>query len=208
MGKALASCIGTGVKLFLTQSMDSNTLTAAAGNFSEPTPAFSGPTIVLHRPLIPQNTGNISRLCVALQSPLILTGRVGFQFDSAAVKRAGLDHWQHLDFTHFARFKTFYQNHANRRLIAVTKAGETSALEFSYAEGDILLFGNETMGLPPALLSRIPDRVYLPMSGKVRSLNLANSVAAVAYAYIACVHGSAAAHSGETYPRTYYRKKP
>lgn len=165
---------------------------------------FTGPTVALHRPQIPQNTGNISRLCVALQSPLIVTGRAGFNFDAAAVKRAGLDHWEHLDFMHFARFKDFWKKHANRRIIGVTKVAPVSALAFDYAEGDILLFGNETMGLPPALLNRLKYTVNLPMSGKVRSLNLANSVAVAAYAYVAKVHPHAG-HNADTYPRTYYR---
>ncbi len=142
-----------------------------------------------------------------MQSPLILTGRVGFDFGAAAVRRAGLDHWDHLNFRYFARFKDFYLQNQNRRLIAVTKVAKTSALEFDFAEGDILLFGNETMGLPPSLLSRLATHVYLPMSGAVRSLNLANSVAVVTYAYIRHVYGSAAAHSTESYPRTYYKGK-
>lgn len=169
------------------------------------TAAFSGPAIVLHRPVIPQNTGNISRLCVAIQSPLILTGRAGFDFGDAAVKRAGLDHWDHLDFSHYPHFKEFFKAYAARRMIAVTKAATSSALQFAYAPGDILIFGNETMGLPPALLKKLEHSVYLPMSGPVRSLNLSNSVAAVAYAYIAKVYGGAAVHSGSDYPRTYYQ---
>lgn len=171
------------------------------------TPAFCGPTIVLHRPVIPQNTGNISRLCVALQSPLVITGRAGFDFDAAAVRRAGLDHWQHLSFSHFPRFKDFFRQNAGRRLVAVTKAGETSALAFPYAASDILLFGNEIMGLPPALLNRLEHRVYLPMSGPVRSLNLSNSVAVVAYAYIHRVYGSQARHDSAAYPRTYFKAR-
>lgn len=168
--------------------------------------SFRGPTLVLHRPQIPQNTGNISRLCVALQSPLIITGRAGFNFDEAAVRRAGLDHWEHLDIHHYPRFRDFFLAHRDRRLVAVTKSGDHSALEFSYAAGDILIFGNETMGLPPALLNRLSHRVFLPMSGKVRSLNLANSVAVVAYEYVRRVYGKSPAYNVDAYPRTYYRK--
>jgi tRNA (cytidine/uridine-2'-O-)-methyltransferase len=184
--------------------MDSSTLRTPE---NLPPVGFCGPTIALHRPVIPQNTGNISRLCVAVQSPLIITGRAGFDFDAAAVRRAGLDHWSHLDFTHFPKFKDFYLQNQNRRIIAVTKVAESSALEFNFTEGDILLFGNETMGLPPALLARLAHRVYLPMSGPVRSLNLSNSVAVVAYAYIRNVVAAAATHGMETYPRTYYNGK-
>jgi tRNA (cytidine/uridine-2'-O-)-methyltransferase len=181
--------------------MTSNTSTERCG----PTPAFSGPTVVLHRPQIPQNTGNISRLCVAVRSPLVLTGKIGFDFSSSAVKRAGLDHWEHLDFRHFARFKEFCNFAAGRRIVAVTKAARVSALDFDFAADDILLFGNETMGLPPALLRHLPHQVQIPMWGPVRSLNLSNSVSVVTYAYIRCVFGGELAHSAEDFPRTYYR---
>ena len=166
-----------------------------------------GPTVVLHRPQIPQNTGNISRLCVAINSPLVLTGRIGFDFSSPAVKRAGLDHWQHLDFRHFSRFKEFCHFAGKRRIVAVTKAAQTSALDFQFRADDILLFGNETMGLPPALLRRLPFQVQIPMWGPVRSLNLSNSVAVVAYAHIRSVYGADLAHSVADFPRTYFRGK-
>ncbi len=182
--------------------MTSNTSTERHG----PTPAFSGPTVVLHRPQIPQNTGNISRLCVAVKSPLILTGKIGFDFSSSAVKRAGLDHWQHLDFQHFAHFKDFRSFAGKRRIVAVTKAARASALDFAYQGDDILLFGNETMGLPPALLRHLPDQIQIPMWGPVRSLNLSNSVAVVAYAHIRSVHGTNLTHAAGEFPRTYYRR--
>ena len=182
--------------------MTSNTSAERRG----PTPAFSGPTIVLHRPQIPQNTGNISRLCVAINSPLVLTGKIGFDFSSSAVKRAGLDHWEHLQFRHFHRFKEFCTFAGKRRIVAVTKAARASALDFDYQGDDILLFGNETMGLPPTLLKRLPHQVQIPMWGEVRSLNLSNSVAIVAYSYIRSVFGTDIAHASEDFPRTYYRR--
>jgi tRNA (cytidine/uridine-2'-O-)-methyltransferase len=187
--------------------MDSNIFETHGGvkSAADRSGGFAGPRIVLHRPQIPQNTGNISRLCVAIQSPLVITGRAGFDFDAAAVRRAGLDHWEHLQFTHYKRFRDFCAAHKAARLIAVSKAGTTSALEFAYEPGDILLFGNETMGLPPALMRRLTHSVYLPMSGPVRSLNLSNSVAIVAYEYIRTVHGNAAQHRHDNYPRTYYK---
>lgn len=170
-------------------------------------PELIGPTIVLHRPQIPQNTGNISRLCVAINSPLVITGKAGFDFSAAAVKRAGLDHWEHLQFRHYNRFADFYRAIPARRLITVSKSGRYALHDFPFVAGDILLFGNETMGLPPALLSRIEHSVQIPMWGKVRSLNLSNSVAIVAYAYIRRVFGDALKHAGGAYPRTYYRSQ-
>ncbi len=174
---------------------------------SNTSPDVIGPTIVLHRPQIPQNTGNISRLCVAIGSPLVITGNAGFQFDSAAVRRAGLDHWEHLQFTHYSKFSSFARAHPQRRLLAVTKAGSYNALTFAYAPGDVLVFGNETMGLAPALLKSLPHSLYLPMTGPVRSLNLANSVAVVAYAYLNQVYGSGLDMSTGAYPRTYFKRR-
>ncbi|HRP70206.1 MAG TPA: TrmH family RNA methyltransferase, partial [Turneriella sp.] len=98
---------------------------------------FRGPLVVLHRPQIPQNTGNIARLCVAIQSPLIITGRAGFDFSERPVRRAGLDHWNHLAFSHFPRFKDFYKKFGEHRLVAVTKAATRSALTFDYTPNGI-----------------------------------------------------------------------
>lgn len=176
-------------------------------NLSSTLAEITGPTVVLHRPQIPQNTGNISRLCVALNSELIITGKAGFEFDSAAVRRAGLDHWQHLRFTHHQRFADFYRVSKGRRLLAISKGGSASALEFSYEPGDVLIFGNETMGLPPALMSRVDQTLALPMFGPVRSLNLANSVAVVSYAWLHRVYGGALQVDSARYPRTYYRPR-
>lgn len=167
---------------------------------------FEGPTVVLHRPQIPQNTGNISRLCVALNAPLVITGKPGFRLDAASVRRAGLDHWQELKFSQYARFRDFWQAKREQRFVVVSKCGMQSALEFSYAAGDIFVFGNETMGLPPALLRRFSHSIYLPMSGPVRSLNLSNSVAVIAYEYVRSVYGNRARHARHAYPRTYYRR--
>lgn len=167
---------------------------------------FEGPTIVLHRPQIPQNTGNVSRLCVALNAALVITGRPAFRLDEASVRRAGLDHWQHLNFTHRSSFARFWSENQGRRFVMVTKAGAASALEYNYRADDIIVFGNETMGLPPAMLRKFPESIYLPMSGPVRSLNLSNSVAVVAYEFVRTVHGSTARHDAGTYPRTYYRE--
>jgi len=174
---------------------------------SNTSPEISGPTIVLHRPQIPQNTGNISRLCVALKSELVITGKAGFQFDTAAVRRAGLDHWQHLQFSHYSKFADFFRKNSDRRYLGISKAGTANALNFEYQQSDVLVFGNETMGLPPALMKRLTCTLALPMVGPVRSLNLANSVAVVAYAYMNHVYGESLQPDSTLYPRTYYRKR-
>lgn len=181
--------------------------TSTSGESATNAVNFFGPTIALHRPQIPQNTGNISRLCVALNSPLIITGKAGFSFDEAAVRRAGLDHWEHLRFQHYARFKDFCKANPTRRIVGVTKAGKESALNFKFQSNDILLFGNETAGLPPKLLNSLHFQIHLPMFGPVRSLNLSNAVAVVAYAYVKSL-GPSAAYDPADYPRTYFKRAP
>jgi tRNA (cytidine/uridine-2'-O-)-methyltransferase len=138
--------------------------------------------IVLVDPEIPQNTGNVGRLAAALQCPLHLVGQLGFQVDDKAVRRAGLDYWhlvdmrRHLDLAHF--------RHANpdSELKLFSSVGRRSYLEADFAPGDALVFGCESQGLPQDLLDAHADRTYtLPTMGAVRSLNLANTVAVVAY---------------------------
>jgi len=163
-----------------------------------------GPQIILHRPQIPQNTGNISRLCVAIRSKLIITGKAGFNWDSASLKRAGLDHWEHLDFQNVKRLSEILVN-PSRRIIAVSKVGDHNIFDFKFNLADVLLFGNETQGLPPSALKRCTS-IRLPMIGPVRSLNLSNTVAICAYEYLRQIYGAQFDHSHKQYARTYYTR--
>lgn len=168
-------------------------------------------SVALYKPQIPPNTGNISRLCVALDCDLHIVGKTPIRWDEPALKRAGLDHWDKLRFEHFPLFKNYYIKNRARRIVAVTKEAPMDHWDFRFAPDDILLFGNETMGLPPSLLKLLPHAVRIPMWGEgVRSLNLANSVAIVAYE--ACRQFTQynildlkkdALH----YERTYYKRK-
>jgi len=169
-------------------------------------------SIALYKPQIPPNTGNISRLCVALDCDLHIVGKTPIRWDEPALKRAGLDHWDKLRFEHFSSFKNYYQKYKYRRVIAVTKEAPVSYWDFSFQDGDIMLLGNETRGLPPKLLKILPHAVAIPMWGEgVRSLNLSNSAAIVAYE--ACrqfasqnAHASRLANPPLHYERTYYKK--
>jgi len=139
-------------------------------------------TIGLYKPQIPPNTGNIARLCVALGAPLLVIGKTPIRFDSASLQRAGLDHWDYLNFKALKNFKEFYTTFAQTRVILVSKEGKTNYWEYSYQPGDLLLFGNETRGLPPAMFKVFNQSVSIPMwDQRVRSLNLSNSVSLVAY---------------------------
>jgi tRNA (cytidine/uridine-2'-O-)-methyltransferase len=138
--------------------------------------------IALFEPDIPQNTGNIARLCVGLNIPLNLIGRLGFKLDDYYLRRAGLDYWEYLTLKRYDQFSDFLKDHPDRRILPVTTKGETPYYAFQYRNGDILLFGSETRGLPDNIIrDYFPHSITIPMPGNVRSLNLSNSCAVTAY---------------------------
>ena len=138
--------------------------------------------IVLVEPEIPGNTGNIARLCAGTGMELHLVRPLGFSTDDKYLKRAGLDYW-HL-------VQVFYHDSIDELLRAQTgtpfyffstKAAKIYT-EVSYGEGDFLVFGKETAGLPEALLRTHWDTtVRIPMRSEARSMNLSNAVAVAAY---------------------------
>jgi len=142
--------------------------------------------VVLVEPEIPPNTGNIARLCAATASPLHLVGTLGFRIDEHSVRRAGVDYWHLVDVrTHpdFAGFLRAWSSESPQgRLHLFSALAQVSYLSASYAPGDALVFGKESVGLPEALLHEHADRVLgIPTLGAVRSLNLANAVAIALY---------------------------
>ena len=137
--------------------------------------------VVLVTPEIPQNTGNIGRLCVGVQATLHLVRPLGFEITEKRVRRAGLDYWPHLDIRFHDDLAAFLQWAEGRNVYFFSSHGETGTyVEPTYAPGDVLVFGRESDGLPADLLSTEPAYV-IPMTGPTRSLNLANAVAVVAY---------------------------
>lgn len=146
-----------------------------------------GPTIVLYRPMIPPNTGNIARLSTATQSRLLIVGKIGFDLSQKAIRRAGLDYWSQVQLTRYERFKDFYTSEVQNkkaRIIAVTKEGKNSLFDFQFEKNDLLVFGNETSGLPPAFLKISDETLRIPMWKNARSLNLSNAAAVVSYFYL------------------------
>ena len=139
--------------------------------------------IALVEPEIPQNTGNIARLCAATQTPLHIVGVTGFRLDDKAVRRAGLDYWDEVDLTRHANLPALSQVLTNCRFVYFSTKAERSYLDWEFAENDCLIFGRETRGLPTDLLRSNWSRcLKIPiLNPKVRSLNLANSVAIVLY---------------------------
>ena len=133
--------------------------------------------IVLVEPEIPQNTGNIARTCAATGSRLHLIRPLGFSIDDRKLKRAGLDYWHLLDITYYDGLDDFFAKNKGRFFYFTTKAPRTYC-EVQYQDGDYLVFGKETAGLPEELLHDHPDDcVRLPMIDGARSLNLSNTVA-------------------------------
>ena len=141
------------------------------------------PHVVLVEPEIPQNTGNIARLCAATGACLHLVGRLGFRIDEHAVRRAGLDYWHLVDLQVWPDLPTFEARHPGTRLVLLTAHAPRSYLDAGLGLGDALVFGSETTGLPERILERHPDaRFAIPTrEGSVRSLNLANAVSIVLY---------------------------
>jgi tRNA (cytidine/uridine-2'-O-)-methyltransferase len=137
--------------------------------------------VVLVEPEIPPNTGNVARLCAATRSPLHLVGPLGFRIDEHSVRRAGVDYWhlvdvrRHVDFAHFLHALSHESPAAKLHLF--TALAEKSYLRATYAPGDALVFGKESVGLSEEIVAAHPDRlVGIPTLGAVRSLNLANAV--------------------------------
>lgn len=147
-----------------------------------PSPAEPSLHVVLHRPDIPQNTGNIGRTCVAIGAKLWLVRPLGFRIDEKALRRAGMDYWKHLDWEVVDDLETALGKLPGRPVWKLTVRGERAPWEVDIAGGDVLLFGSESRGLPDRVLEQNPDRnLRLPMRPEVRSLNLASSVNTICY---------------------------
>jgi tRNA (cytidine/uridine-2'-O-)-methyltransferase len=145
-----------------------------------PDPPFN---IVLVEPEIPQNTGNIARLCAATGTVLNLIEPLGFRLTDREVKRAGLDYWDSVEIHRFPNFETFSDRFVSARKLFFSTSGGKSYTEAEYRPGDCIIFGSESRGLPLDLLEAHPDDVYnIPMKlENVRSLNLANAASIVLY---------------------------
>ncbi len=142
--------------------------------------------IVLVEPEIPQNTGNIARTCAAIGAKLHLVHPLGFDISEKSVKRAGLDYWDKLEIEEHKTLNEFlnkYDIRTNAMFLVSTKATHVySDVDYSKYDNIYLLFGKETKGLPEDLLKENLDKtIRIPMGFDIRSLNLSNSVAIVAY---------------------------
>ena len=138
---------------------------------------------VLFEPEIPQNTGNIMRLCVNMPLQLHLIHPLGFELDNKRLRRAGLDYREWADVKQYQSFAEFIEQVNPPRLFACSTKGAKYYNKVAYQKGDAFVFGPETRGLPADILAQFAtdNIIKIPMQAHSRSLNLANSVAVIGY---------------------------
>lgn len=139
--------------------------------------------IVLVEPEIPPNTGSIARLCGATNSILHLVRPLGFNTDNKALKRAGLDYWQHVEIVYWDNLADFLVANAGKQLHLLSKKASRPYTEAVFKAGDFLVFGKETKGLPESLLAKYRQQSFvIPMRNPhIRSINLAMAAGIVLY---------------------------
>src|SRR5262245_29025516 len=139
--------------------------------------------VALYEPEIPPNTGNVMRLCAATGARLHLVGRLGFHLDDRGLRRAGLDYLDQVDYERHVTLPDFESAIAPARIFCFSARAERLYTSVSFREGDCLLFGGESNGLPESVLERHAESTLLiPMpAGGVRSLNLATAVGIALY---------------------------
>lgn len=137
--------------------------------------------IVLYQPEIPQNTGNIARTCVLTNSTLHLIKPMKFKIDDKQVKRAGLDYWSELKLEIHESYEEFIKKYGDKRIFLATTHGGEHYDEVSFKEGDFIMFGRESAGVPEEV-HNAHKGIRVPMiKTSTRSLNLSNTVAIIAY---------------------------
>mgnify|MGYP001177161505 FL=1 len=139
--------------------------------------------IILFNPQIPPNTGNIIRLCANTGSKLHLIKPLGFEIDEKSYRRAGLDYHNHSILTLYDDLNTCIKKLNSKNIYAISKFGKIAYNDNKFNEGDAILFGSETKGLPKDTLNGFQDKnkLFIPMIKNSRSLNLSNAVSIVLY---------------------------
>lgn len=138
--------------------------------------------IVLVEPEIPANTGNIARTCAATGTHLHLVRPLGFDTDDRTLKRAGLDYWHSVHVEYHDSFDDVLSLYPQGRFFYASTRATKAYSQFDYKDGDFFVFGKETKGLPQSLIdANLETCIRMPMTDKVRSLNLSNSAAIIVY---------------------------
>lgn len=139
--------------------------------------------IILVEPRIPQNTGNIGRLCVGLNASLHLIKPFGFTLSDKYIKRSGMDYWDKLDYKEYNNLEHFWSIYPfdKRHFLATTKS-KNPYFDIEYKPNDFIYFGREDAGLDEKLIKKYFEQtINIPMSKDIRSINLSNSVSIIAY---------------------------
>lgn len=138
--------------------------------------------VVLVEPEIPQNTGNVARTCAATGSVLHLVRPLGFEVTDKHLKRAGLDYWHLVDIRYYDSVDELFEKNAGADFYFMTTKGKRVYSDVKFKDGDFLVFGRETRGLPePLIEAHYENALRIPMIGDARSLNLGNCVALTLY---------------------------
>ena len=140
---------------------------------------ISGPKIALYEPDIPQNTAAIIRTCACLGAKLEIIEPCGFQLSDKRFKRVVMDYMDFEKIEFYQSSEKFFEKKQNQRIVLMTTKGSISYTKFKFKSDDTILFGRESAGVPEKVHKLIKDRLKIPMNDKVRSLNIASSVAIV-----------------------------
>lgn len=142
--------------------------------------------VVLFEPEIPPNTGNVARLCAAMNAELHLIEPLGFSLEDRYLKRAGLDYWPSVSLHVWPKLQAYLEGCGKgKRLVASSSRAGVAAHRFAFSRDDALLLGPETRGLPDHVLERAPHLVRIPISKAVRSLNLSTAAGILLFAAMA-----------------------
>ena len=141
--------------------------------------AISGPKIALYEPDIPQNTAAIIRTCACLGAKLEIIEPCGFLLSDKRFKRVVMDYMDLEQIEFYQSSEKFFEKKQNQRIVLMTTKGSISYTKFKFKSDDTILFGRESAGVPERVHKIIEDRLKIPMNDKVRSLNIASSVAIV-----------------------------
>jgi len=139
--------------------------------------------VALFEPEIPPNTGNIIRLCANTGFHLHLIEPLGFDLDDKKLRRAGLDYAEMTHVTRHENYQAMLDSVKPARIFACTTKATLAHSQASFSDGDMLLFGPETRGLPSEIIESLPNqqRIRIPMLAQSRSMNLSNAVAVIVY---------------------------
>ena len=138
-----------------------------------------GPKIALYEPDIPQNTAAIIRTCACLGAKLEIIEPCGFLLLDKRFKRVVMDYMNYSQIKFYQNSEKFFAEKKNQRIILMTTKGSVNYTKFKFQQDDTILFGRESAGVPNKIHKIIKNRLKIPMNNKVRSLNIASSVAIV-----------------------------